>query len=77
MAGERADVVYVRIPHLTVMVMESRYDSALVLLQEASDSFVYGAVKKLESPAPSPAPMLSLAGMPDLRVYGSLLAELA
>ena len=29
------------------------------------------------SPAPSLAPMLSLAGMPDLRVYGSLPTELA
>ena len=41
--------------------MESTVVSALVLLQQTSDSFVYGAVRTLASPAPSPEPMPSLA----------------
>ena len=75
--GERADVEYVRILHLAATTMESTVDSALVLLLEAGDPFDYGSVKELGNPAPPLAPVLKLSGMPDLRVYDSLLAGVA
>ncbi len=75
--GERADVEYVRILHLSATTMESTVDSALALLLEAGEPFDYGAVKELANPAPPRAPVLSLPGMPDLRVYDSLLAGVA
>ncbi len=75
--GERADVEYVRILHLSATTMESTVDSALALLLEAGDPFDYSAVKELASPAPPRAPVLSLPSMPDLRVYDSLLAGVA
>ena len=61
--GERADVEYVRILHLAATTMESTVDSA--------------TVKELANPAPPRVPVLSLSGMPDLRVYDSLLAGVA
>ena len=75
--GERADVEYVRILHLAATTMESTVDSALALLLEAGEPFDYGAVKELANPAPPRAPVLNLTGMPDLRVYDSLLAGVA
>ena len=72
--GERADVEYVRILHLAATTMESTVDSALALLLEAGDPFDYAAVKDLANPTPPLAPLLNLAGLPDLRVYDSLLA---
>ena len=75
--GERADVEYVRILHLSATTMESTVDSALALLLEAGEPFDYGTVKELANPAPPRAPVLSLTGMPDLRVYDSLLAGVA
>ena len=72
--GERADVEYVRILHLAATTMESTVDSALALLLEASEPFDYAIVKELANPTPPRAPVLSLSGMPDLRVYDSLLA---
>ena len=75
--GERADVEYVRILHLAATTMESTVDSALALLLEAGDPFDYGSVKELANPTPPRAPVLSLSGMPDLRVYDSLLAGVA
>ena len=75
--GERADVEYVRILHLAATTMESAVDSALALLLEAGDPFDYGTVKELANPAPPLAPTVSLSGMPDLRVYDSLLAGVA
>ena len=75
--GERADVEYVRILHLAATTMESTVDSALALLLEAGDPFDYATVKDLANPAPPGAPMLSLSGMPDLRVYDALLAGVA
>ena len=71
--GERADVEYVRILHLAATTMESTVDSALALLLEAGAPFDYGAVRELANPAPPEAPMLTLAGAPDLKVYDSLL----
>ena len=52
-------------------------DSALALLPEAGEPFDYATVKELANPAPPRAPVLSLSGMPDLRVYDSLLAGVA
>ncbi len=75
--GERADVEYVRILHLAATTMESTVDSALALLLEAGGSFDYGTVKELASPTPLRAPALSVPGVPDLRVYDSLLPEVA
>ena len=75
--GERADVEYVRILHLAATTMESTVDSALALLLEAGEPFDYAMVKELANPAPPRAPVLSLSGMPDLRVYDSLLAVVA
>ena len=75
--GERADVEYVRILRLSATTMESTVDSALALLLEAGEPFDYAMVKELASPAPPRAPVLSLSGMPDLRVYDSLLAGVA
>ena len=75
--GERADVEYVRILHLAATTMESTVDSALALLLEAGEPFDYATVKELANPAPPRAPVLSLSGMPDLRVYDSLLAGVA
>ena len=75
--GERADVEYVRILHLAATTMESMVDSALALLLEAGDPFDYPAVRELASPTPLRAPALNLSGIPDLRVYDSLLTEVA
>ena len=75
--GERADVEYVRILHLAATTMESTVDSALALLLEAGEPFDYAMVKELANPAPPRAPVLSLSGMPDLRVYDALLAVVA
>jgi hypothetical protein len=75
--GERADVEYVRILHLAATTMESMVDSALALLLEAGGPFDYAAVRELAKPTPLQAPALSLPGTPDLRVYDSLLAEVA
>ena len=75
--GERADVEYVRILHLAATTMESTVDSALALLLEAGDPFDYPAVRDLAKPTPLQAPALSLSGTPDLRVYDSLLVEVA
>ena len=63
------DVEYVRILHLAATTMESTVDSALALLLEAGEPFDYATVKELANPAPPRAPVLSLSGMPDLRVY--------
>ena len=52
-------------------------DSALALLLEASDPFDYSAVKELTNPTPPRAPVLSLPGIPNLRIYDSLLAGVA
>ena len=75
--GERAGVEYVRILHLAATTMESTVDSALSLLLEFGDPFDYAAVRDLANPAPPLASVLKLSGMPDLRVYDSLLAGVA
>ena len=75
--GERADVEYVRILHLAATTMECTVDSALALLLEAGGPFDYSTVRDLARPTPLQAPVLSLPGTPDLRVYDSLLAGVA
>ena len=75
--GERADLEYVRILHLAATTMESMVDSALALLLEAGEPFDYAAVRELASPTPLRTPALSVPGTPDLRVYDSLLTEVA
>ena len=52
-------------------------DSALALLLEAAEPFDYAAVRELANPTPPRAPMLSLSGMPALRVYDNLLSGVA
>ena len=74
---ERADAGYARILRLAANTMESTVDSALALLLETGGPFDCGAVKELGNPTPPLAPVLTLNGKPDLRVYGSLLAEVA
>ena len=71
MAWERADVEYVRILHLAATTMECTVDSALALLLEAGEPFDYSTVRDLARPTPLQAPVLSLPGTPDLRVYDS------
>ena len=59
-------------PHKTIIRL-----SALAVLLEAGDPFDYARVKEPANPTPPRAPVLSLSGMPDLRVYDSLLAGVA
>ena len=75
--GERADVEYVRILHLAATTMEATVDSALALLLEAGRPFDYAEVRDLAEPKPPEAPVLTLSGQPDLKVYDSLLAGVA
>ena len=79
--GERADVEYVRILHLAATTMEATVESALEatvesaldLLLEAGEPFDYAAVRALAEPKPPQAPLLSLSGKPDLKIYDRLL----
>ena len=71
--GERADVEYVRILHLAATTMEATVDSALSLLLEAGESFDYAEVRDLAEPKVPEAPLLTLSGKPDLKIYDRLL----
>ena len=71
--GERADVEYVRILHLAATTMEATVDSALSLLLEAGQPFDYAQVRDLAEPKVPEAPLLTLSGQPDLKVYDRLL----
>ena len=75
--GERAEVEYVRILHLAATTMEATVeatvDSALALLLETGRPFDYAEVRDLAEPKPPEAPALTLTGLPDLKVYDSLL----
>ena len=71
--GERADVEYVRILHLAATTMAATVDSALSLLLEAGESFDYAEVRDLAEPKAPEAPLLTLSGQPDLKVYDRLL----
>ena len=71
--GERADVEYVRILHLAATTMEATVDSALSLLLEAGESFDYAEVRDLAEPKVPEAPVLTLSGQPDLKIYDRLL----
>ena len=71
--GERADVEYVRILHLAATTMEATVDSALSLLLEAGEPFDYAEVRDLAEPKVPEAPVLTLSGQPDLKIYDRLL----
>ena len=71
--GERADVEYVRILHLAASTMEATVDSALSLLLEAGQPFDYAEVRDLAEPKVPEAPLLTLSGKPDLKIYDRLL----
>ena len=71
--GERADVEYVRILHLAATTMEATVDSALSLLLEAGQPFDYAEVRDLAEPKVPEAPLLTLSGKPDLKIYDRLL----
>ena len=71
--GERADVEYVRILHLAATTMEATVDSALSLLLETDEPFDYAVVRELAEPKVPEAPVLTLSGKPDLKVYDRLL----
>ena len=71
--GERADVEYVRILHLAATTMEATVDSALSLLLEAGQHFDYAEVRDLAEPKVPEAPVLTLSGKPDLKIYDRLL----
>ncbi len=71
--GERADVEYVRILHLSATTMESRVDGVLRRLLEPGLSFGYAMVCRLSAPAPPTVPELKLQGTVDLGVYDRLL----
>ena len=73
--GERADVEYVRIVHLAATTMESTVDSALSLLLEAGQPFDYAQVRDLAEPKVPEAPVLTLSGKPDLKIYDGLLTS--
>ena len=58
--------------------MEATVDSALALLLETGRPFDYAEVRDLAEPKPPEAPVLTLSGQPDLKIYDTLLtAELA
>ena len=71
--GDRADVEYVRILHLAAQTMEATVDSALSLLLEAGQPFDYSEVRDLAEPKVPEAPLLTLSGQPDLKIYDRLL----
>ena len=73
--GERADVEYVRILHLAATTMEATVDSALSLLLEAGQPFDYAQVRDLAEPKVPEAPVLTLSGQPDLKIYDGLLTS--
>ena len=64
---------YVRILHLAASTMEATVDSALSLLLEAGQPFDYAEVRDLAEPKAPEAPLLTLSGKPDLKIYDRLL----
>jgi len=71
--GERADLEYVRILHLSATTMESDVDRVLRGLLQSGESFDYTTVRRLSAPAPPAIPGLILRGEVDLGVYDRLL----
>ena len=65
----------VRILHLAAIIMEATVDSALSLLLEAGQPFEYAEVRDLAEPKVPEAPVLTLAGRPDLKIYDGLLVS--
>lgn len=71
--GDRADVEYVRVLHLSASTMQSSVEKALSELLGRGQAFDYAAVKALCAPEVAPVPELSIAS-PDLRRYDALLS---
>ena len=75
MARGACRLEYVRIVHLAATTMEATVDSALSLLLEAGQPFDYAQVRDLAEPKVPEAPVLTLAGQPDLKIYDGLLTN--
>ena len=71
--GERADVEYVRILHLAATTMEATVDSALSLLPGGGPALRLRGGADLAEPKVPEAPLLTLSGKPDLKIYDRLL----
>ena len=54
---------------------EATADSALSLLLEAGQPFDYAQVRDLAEPKVPEAPVLTLSGQPDLKIYDGLLTS--
>ena len=54
---------------------EATVDSALSLLLEAGQPFDYAQVRDLVEPKVPEAPLLTLSGQPDLKIYDGLLTS--
>ena len=74
--GDRADVEYVRILHLSVSTMESLVEKALDGLLSTAAPFDYSTVKALCAPEPTSFPFVAI-GDPDLGIYDRLLSRCA
>ena len=70
--GDRADVEYVRVLHLSASTSERAVEQALSTLLERGEAFDYAAVKALAQPAEPSVPVVHI-GVPDLRHYDALL----
>jgi transposase len=70
--GDRADVEYVRVLHLSASTSERAVEQALSALLERGEAFDYAAVKALAQPAEPVVPVIHI-GVPDLRRYDALL----
>jgi hypothetical protein len=70
--GDRADVEYVRILHLSASSSEAAVEVALGDLLERGGAFDYAAVKALAEPVDAEVPRLDV-GTPDLRDYDDLI----
>jgi hypothetical protein len=71
--GDRADVEYVRVLHLSASTSERAVEQALSSLLERGEAFDYAAVKALAQPAEPAVPVIHI-GVPDLSRYDALLA---
>jgi len=74
--GDRADIEYVRILHLSASTMESLVEAALARLLESGELLDYAAVKALASPETPSLPVVAIPA-PDLGAYDRLLGGVA
>lgn len=74
--GERADVEYVRILHLSATTMEIEVEAALEILLELNQALDYGSVKDLVDPKMRPAPITCTpAPAPSMQQFDNLISE--